>query len=245
MHSSTPIEEALAECLDAMDRSETELRACLERYPQFRDELVPLLKLAVEMSLAESQVGPLASAPNEPMTIRNLGELARARTSVRSLADQDLPSHGVSIISRSIHAFARRHPLITWLSLFLLFLSFAFFAWLPVLGSTLLIYAISPILGTLLLILGVALLPWFLIRTVLGSTTKWLRSIVLSPTLPPRRALWGRDSRALHQGTLYSFISGWKSVDAAVRLWYRILAWSALRVVAFLTIFVWALPAWR
>ncbi len=244
MHRSVPIAEALADCLDAADTSADDLAASLERYPQYRGELEPLLELAVRASVVATEVGPSTQTGNDPMTIGCLAGVATARPRKGTLTPNELPPRLLSTMSRSIHAVARGHPLLTWITLCAVFLSLAFLAWVPAVGSTLLIYTLSPLIGTLLLVLSFTLLPWFLIRTVIRSATRWLRSLVFSPSLPPRSAASGANVEGTYR-VIQGFKAGWASTDAAVRLWYRMVAWSALRVVAFITVYVWAVPAWR
>ncbi|MGB2694948.1 MAG: hypothetical protein WBD55_07135 [Dehalococcoidia bacterium] len=50
--------EALAECLEAMRMGETELKSCLERYSEHREELEALLAVAQQIPRLAEDVAP-------------------------------------------------------------------------------------------------------------------------------------------------------------------------------------------
>ena len=50
------LEDALDDCVACLDRED--LGACLRRYPQARDELEPLLRVAVALRVVAREAGP-------------------------------------------------------------------------------------------------------------------------------------------------------------------------------------------
>ena len=50
--------EALAECLEALRRSEADLEACLERHAAYRAELEPLLEVARLIPRLPGEIAP-------------------------------------------------------------------------------------------------------------------------------------------------------------------------------------------
>jgi hypothetical protein len=50
------LEDALDECVQSLERED--MNACLRRYPQMRDDLEPLLRVAVALRVLAREPGP-------------------------------------------------------------------------------------------------------------------------------------------------------------------------------------------
>lgn len=216
------MEDALADCLDALAQGEESLERRLKRYPAHREELIPLLQLARRTLFARPDFKP-PPGPTEDLH----AYLSR-------------PPKVVSRGSRALHSMARRHPTLVGLALFVLFSALSALAWLSTLGAIMVVAELSLPLAKPLLLAGLTLLPLFFLWNLFRSVRSWLRLLVFSPALPSR----GKRAPASASGNLIvaSVRAGWNSEDAAVRLWYRVTAWSALRVIALIMLFGWALP---
>lgn len=64
----TSLEDALADCLEATRKGETHLAACIERYPQYRDELAATLRVAARLQRLSKATQPSPAWRRRTMT---------------------------------------------------------------------------------------------------------------------------------------------------------------------------------
>jgi hypothetical protein len=230
MRRAVPVEDALAECLDALRQGPDAFDRTLRRYPQYRSELASLVQVAMRVRLSVDGLAipdwaAWAWAPLEPSAGKPPS------------TDRSLVLGALERLGERIHRSARAHLKLAWLLLFLTFSLLGFFGWLMVAGSFVALQIAFPGLQELSDFLLLAVLPLLFFGLVVYSTNKWLRLLVFSP-VPPAASLHGIQDipRANYLPGLGGLVLAWNSPVAGVRLLSRLTVWGLVRLVGLIII---------